>query len=283
MQQVEGYEGRKLLMPSLEEALSAVEGGTPKEKAEMKNVLDALSHYQNGAVRAAVPADLWERMRLLQDSLEDRFAAEARKKGFEMETQTEMRQRQSLFGRNIPEEKELFFLAGSLSVRAISRVSGAHIDVMPYLFDEDGSIREQEEFVRAYQERNPEPRYTWEKAGAELDDEEAGMLREFLEDMGLAIEDVKDVKEGRWVTLEVDLYNKKYEMMRNEDGCIEKARESLEDGEIWKMQVQQGSTTKGLDDWVEEVLSIDGWESELCRYDGVSHTTKGGYVYWRSD
>ena len=282
MKQVEGYEGRKLLVPSLEDALRALEGGTPREKAEMKNILDALSHYQNDAVKAAAPADLWRQMRSLQDSLEDRFATEARKKGFDMETQSEMRQSPGPFGRRIPEEKDLFFLAGSLCIHAIPRVSATHIDVMPYLFDEDGAIREREEFVKAYRERNSEPHYTWGRAEAELDDEELCMLRELLEDTGLSIEDVKDVKEGQWATLELDLFNRRYEMVRDEDECVERAREGLEDGEMWRMQVQQGNTTKGLDDWVEEVLDIDGWEPELCCYDGTSHTTKGGYVYWRS-
>ena len=43
----------------------------------------------------------------------------------------------------------------------------------------------------------------------------------------------------------------------------ERARESLEDGEIWKMSVESGNTTEGLNDWVEYVLSVDGWEHTL--------------------
>lgn len=36
----------------------------------------------------------------------------------------------------------------------------------------------------------------------------------------------------------------------------ERSRESLEDGELWKMAVQAGHTEQGLSDWVEQVLSI---------------------------
>ena len=39
-----------------------------------------------------------------------------------------------------------------------------------------------------------------------------------------------------------------------------KAKEYLEDGDSWKMAVESGNTTQGLNDWAEEVLSIDGWE-----------------------
>ena len=43
----------------------------------------------------------------------------------------------------------------------------------------------------------------------------------------------------------------------------ENARKYLEDGELWQMADQSGNTTSGLSDWVEEVLSIDGWMHTL--------------------
>ena len=60
------------------------------------------------------------------------------------------------------------------------------------------------------------------------------------------------------------------------------ARERLEDGELWRMAVESGTTTQGLDDWINEVLKIDGWEStfdlnnELGRInlDGVDYVFK---------
>jgi hypothetical protein len=41
----------------------------------------------------------------------------------------------------------------------------------------------------------------------------------------------------------------------------EKARERLEDGELWKQAVEGDNTTQSLEDWVELVLDTDGWES----------------------
>ena len=43
----------------------------------------------------------------------------------------------------------------------------------------------------------------------------------------------------------------------------DRAREMLEDGELWKMAVENGNTEMGLSDWVDEVLAIDGWEQTL--------------------
>ena len=43
----------------------------------------------------------------------------------------------------------------------------------------------------------------------------------------------------------------------------QKADEYLEDGDLWKMAVESGNVRKGLQDWKEEVLSIDGWEHIL--------------------
>lgn len=43
----------------------------------------------------------------------------------------------------------------------------------------------------------------------------------------------------------------------------ERAKEYLEDGELWKMAVESDSTTDSLNDWIDYVLSVDGWEHTL--------------------
>jgi len=48
-----------------------------------------------------------------------------------------------------------------------------------------------------------------------------------------------------------------------ESGGETKAKEYLEDGELWRMAVESENTTLSLNDWVEHVLSIDGWEHTL--------------------
>jgi len=42
-----------------------------------------------------------------------------------------------------------------------------------------------------------------------------------------------------------------------------RARDILEDGELWKMAVETDRTTSSLEDWVDEVIRIDGWEDTL--------------------
>jgi len=42
-----------------------------------------------------------------------------------------------------------------------------------------------------------------------------------------------------------------------------RARDSLEDGELWRMSVESENTTLSLDEWVEFVLNMDGWEHVL--------------------
>lgn len=38
-----------------------------------------------------------------------------------------------------------------------------------------------------------------------------------------------------------------------------------------------------VDDAAEEAVSTDGWQHFLARYDGNSHETKSGFVYWRDN
>ena len=62
----------------------------------------------------------------------------------------------------------------------------------------------------------------------------------------------------------------------------EKAREYLEDGELWKMAVESGNTTSGLSDWVDEVLSMDGWEPQLDVTSTGEHNGIDYYMRWAS-
>jgi hypothetical protein len=43
----------------------------------------------------------------------------------------------------------------------------------------------------------------------------------------------------------------------------DRARDYLEDGELWKDAVQHDRTTSNMEDWIEDVLNIDGWQTTL--------------------
>lgn len=76
---------------------------------------------------------------------------------------------------------------------------------------------------------------------------------------------------------------KEFTWRKDEEEAEQEAREELMDGEIWKMMVAEGRTEMGLEEWVDAVLSTDGWEASLCRYDGQGYTLDDGTVYWRSN
>ena len=74
-----------------------------------------------------------------------------------------------------------------------------------------------------------------------------------------------------------------YRMVKNEDYAEELARGYLEeDSCLWKEAVACGRTTSGFDDWIDEVLSMDGWAEVLSHYDGDYQTLKDGRVLWRT-
>jgi len=70
-----------------------------------------------------------------------------------------------------------------------------------------------------------------------------------------------------------------------EEDAKEEARESLMEGEIWRMQVAAQQTKQSLEDWVDHVINVNvnDWQSELCRYDGASHDLDHGKIYWRTN
>ena len=117
----------------------------------------------------------------------------------------------------------------------------------------------------------------------ELDDEIRRKVEAVGEEEMLEIQDV----EGDSI-ITITAGGKEFKILTGgEEQGEELARESLEDGELWKEAVSNGYTTSGLDDWVDEVLSIDGWENEIGGYDGrcrYATTTEGEeVVYYRSN
>lgn len=61
----------------------------------------------------------------------------------------------------------------------------------------------------------------------------------------------------------------------DEDEGEYRAREYLEDGELWKMAVEADDTILGLNDWIEFVLNTDGWEQTIG---DIFETKDGKYI-----
>ena len=53
--------------------------------------------------------------------------------------------------------------------------------------------------------------------------------------------------------------------------AVERCREHLEDGELWKEAVKAGTTELGLQDWADWVIDIDG---ELAGFDNSLYTNE---------
>ena len=86
-------------------------------------------------------------------------------------------------------------------------------------------------------------------------------------------------------TCEEDEYgNKKtYEGCVDEDRAIEIARERLESYPEDVLGLK-GIALKyfNTESFVDDAIRYDGWQSELCVYDGTNEETKNGIVYWRT-
>jgi hypothetical protein len=70
-------------------------------------------------------------------------------------------------------------------------------------------------------------------------------------------------------------------ILENDEGG-QRAKQDLEDGDLWKEAVQGDNTTESLEDWVETILDNDGWEtiidaSYFGEYEGISY-----YSTWDS-
>ena len=58
----------------------------------------------------------------------------------------------------------------------------------------------------------------------------------------------------------------------------ERARDYLEDGELWRVCVDAEQTTQGLSEWVEDVLNMDGWMETLGDIEEIQ-TKEGEWFY----
>ena len=70
-----------------------------------------------------------------------------------------------------------------------------------------------------------------------------------------------------------------FEDVFDDDQGEQKARDYLEDDTyLWKSAVESDSTTKGLDDWNDEVINVDGWRHVLGE-DSIIDIDDRGYYF----
>lgn len=74
---------------------------------------------------------------------------------------------------------------------------------------------------------------------------------------------------------ELSIHGTSYETeFFDEETGIEKAKEYLDDGELWKEAVKSGMTDEGMQGFNESVISINGWENILGDVTWISKIDK---------
>jgi len=102
-----------------------------------------------------------------------------------------------------------------------------------------------------------------------------------IKEKDINVENIQSIEIENDSFIEIELFNRSYWLLTDEEG-ERRARTYLEDDdELWKMAVESGNTTSGFDDWIEDVLNMDGWESVLNGYNGMSNGLFGDWYYMR--
>ena len=121
----------------------------------------------------------------------------------------------------------------------------------------------------------------------DLDEKARAMVEAVKKEENIEIQDA-GVDDDNNDIINITAKGKKFTILKGgEDQGEAMAREDLEDGEEWKIAVETGDTTLGLDDWIDYILLESGWECGICNYEGqcrYAKTTEGKkVVYYRSN
>ena len=108
-------------------------------------------------------------------------------------------------------------------------------------------------------------------------------VKQFIKDKNINITEIRNIVIENYDYISIEFFNRGYVLITDEEGKS-RAKEYLEDNDdIWQQAVECGNTTEGFDDWVEMILSSEGWEQTLNSYDGCSNYLFGDWYYMRTD
>lgn len=107
----------------------------------------------------------------------------------------------------------------------------------------------------------------------EIKEIERKVLIGITEDMQVVFAEL-DTKRGYFSVTHTTL-----EGVMTEGEGEQRAQEYLDDGEMWKMAVESGNTELSMDDWNEQVISIDGWEHTVG---DIEYIGDDYYIQWSS-
>lgn len=188
---------------------------------------------------------------------------------------------------DLEEQPEIFnrpFIESHINIEQLRR--DLHSDVQDSLYNDlsyEAQVRP-EQFIKDHDLEWPEPTAKQIRDYAESEFDEEDEVRAKIEE----IEGMGDA-EDRWIELGEEPEVPDSEVQRIAD---EEAEAQLKDpvGYLQDIYGSEGGLKQALDIGgididaaAEEVVSADGWQHFLARYDGNSYDTPGGLVYWREN
>lgn len=148
------------------------------------------------------------------------------------------------------------------------------------LFNDNGSLRTKQETLNLLRQRIGRDAVNVDKM---LED---GKITEETAEIVKAIMAAQNLTEIQEINEDARTFiagSQEWTWRSNEVEAEEEAREYLEEGEGWRGAVKAEQTTQSLEEWINDILNMDGWQNELCGYDGQSYELESGIVYWRSN
>lgn len=179
-------------------------------------------------------------------------------------------------------EEYLHAFAGLPELSNVVFSSERNIELTPKeLFNDDGTLRTMQETLDLLRERIGEDNLQIDKMAenGEIEQETADIVKAIMKEQNL--EEIQEIDEDNR-TLKAG--ESEWTWRKNDNEAEEEVRENLEDDDYsWKEAVANDNTTLGFDEWIDEVINVDGWQNSLCTYDGQSYELPSGVVYWRSN
>ncbi|MCJ7816359.1 MAG: hypothetical protein MUP55_00745 [Candidatus Aenigmarchaeota archaeon] len=270
MKYIQGYEGKEIVDATTVDVDKLLKEGTDKDIIVAYAKLSEASHHRKNEKQGKLA---WEKSKKLVDEVRIRLEKVGWHAHIFATGSCECKCDRDLY---------LHMFAGMPCVREVPFSEETNEELTEHeLFDGSGgklrTMNESLELMKARIGKDSLDLASLVEDG-ELEEDDAKTIMAIMKEQGLT--EVHEVGERTFRS-----GTKEYTWMDSKEDAEQLAREHLEDGgdEQWKMAVQAGNTTEGLDDWIETVLDSDGWEGELCSYDGCSYELPDGKVYWRSN
>lgn len=233
MKRIIGYNGKSIISATDEDIRGIVSKGTQKDIISLFVLLKIASHHRKTST-----------------DLEDLVEVILISAGWEVHIKD-----------NLQKELSPCYIHDALNKLAVHEVPFSHESNIYLekneLFDKKGKVRKKEQTLKLLKKRIGEKE----------------IETDFLEDC-VRLPVVAIFKEEHLSLLHqvggriLRSGNREFQWYFSEKEMEEEAREMLEDGDEWRAAVADENTSLALDDWIEEVIRIDGVAQTLPTYDG---------------